>query len=37
MGNHDYSDSLAMDFDHLCDAGAKQLSTRLDSLLRTLK
>ena len=37
MGNHDYPDSLAMDFDHLCDAGAKRLSARLDSLLRTLK
>ncbi len=37
MGNHDYSDSLAMDFDHLCDAGAKRLSSRLDSLLKTLK
>jgi uncharacterized protein (TIGR02171 family) len=32
-GNHDYSDAEASDWDHLCDAGAKKLSRRLDTLI----
>ena len=37
MGNHDYTNAQAFNRDHLCSAGAKKMSTRLDSLLRTLK
>ena len=34
MGNHDYTDEMARDSDHLGDKGALQLTGRLDSLLR---
>ena len=34
FGAHDYSDSMAFDFDHLCAQGAERLSARLDSLLK---
>jgi hypothetical protein len=37
MGNHDYTDGMAHDMDHLAHDGAVQLTARLDSLLRTLK
>ena len=37
MGNHDYSDEMAMNKDHLSYLGAEQLTSRLDSLLKTLK
>ena len=37
MGNHDYSGNVACDFDHLCVEGAKKLTLRLDSLLKTLE
>ena len=37
MGNHDYSDDKASDFDHLNLNGAAQLTHRLDSLLNALK
>ena len=37
MGNHDYSDDMAFNRDHLCSEGAKRMATRLDSLLRTLR
>lgn len=37
MGNHDYTDAMALDYDHLCDEGGKQITARLDSLLKTLK
>jgi hypothetical protein len=37
MGNHDYSDDKAYDFDHLNLNGAAQFTYRLDSLLKTLK
>lgn len=33
MGNHDYSDSMANDNDHLCPEGMDLLTSRLDSLL----
>jgi len=36
MGNHDYTDDMAVDTDHLCERGAPQMTSRLDSLLRTL-
>ena len=34
MGNHDYTDEMARDTDHLGDLGATQMSLRLDSLLQ---
>ncbi len=37
MGNHDYTDAMAYDYDHLNSTGAAQLTARLDSLLQTLK
>jgi len=37
MGNHDYTDEMAFDYDHLSVIGATQLSSRLDSLLHTLE
>ena len=37
MGNHDYSNSMAEDQQHLCPAGAKQMTHRVDSLLMTLE
>ncbi|MCR5029708.1 MAG: TIGR02171 family protein [Fibrobacter sp.] len=37
MGAHDYTDDMAKDTDHLSEAGAAQLTNRLDSLLRTLE
>jgi uncharacterized protein (TIGR02171 family) len=35
-GDHDYADSEAYDCDHLCPAGARKLSVRLDSLARAI-
>jgi Uncharacterized conserved protein len=37
MGNHDYPDNLAQDAGHLSTDGAKKMTIRLDSLLRTLE
>ena len=37
MGNHDYTDEMALNYDHLADKGAEQLTARLDSVIRTLK
>ncbi len=37
MGAHDYTDDMAVNTDHLSEAGAEQLTHRLDSLLRTLE
>ena len=37
MGDHDYDDQMALNFDHLSYKGAEQLTKRLDSLIRTLK
>ena len=37
FGEHDYTDEMANDYDHLAAAGAKYLSVRLDSLIMTLK
>lgn len=37
MGNHDYTDEMARDRDHLSHMGALQITHRLDSLLRTLE
>ena len=37
MGWHDYDNSEALDYDHLCSAGAAKLSGRLDSLLVSLR
>ena len=36
MGDHDYTDDMAMDADHLSFLGAQQLTHRLDSLIQTL-
>ena len=36
MGNHDYTDEMARDRDHLATPGAEQMTHRLDSLIRTL-
>jgi hypothetical protein len=36
MGNHDYSDEMARDRDHLATPGAEQMTHRLDSLIQTL-
>lgn len=35
-GNHDYAVNMAEDMQHLCLAGAKQFTSRLDSLLKDL-
>lgn len=37
MGNHDYTDDMAYSQDHLSVLGAKKLTTRLDSVLKTLE
>ena len=37
MGQHDYSDDMASNRDHLCTEGAKQITSRLDSLLGVLE
>lgn len=37
MGDHDYPSSMAYDYDHLNIYGSKQLTARLDSLLKTLE
>jgi hypothetical protein len=37
MGNHDYGNGMNYDDDHLCRAGAEQITHRLDSLLKTLE
>ena len=36
-GNHDYTDQMALNTDHLSALGASKLTSRLDSLLKTLK
>ena len=36
MGDHDYTDSMAADHQHLCPAGAVQMTHRIDSLLLKL-
>ena len=37
FGMHDYTDDMANDYDHLSFVGAKHLSSRLDSLIKTLE
>ncbi len=37
MGDHDYTDDMAFDFDHLNKLGAQHLTTRIDSVLQTLE
>lgn len=37
MGDHDYTDDMAQDSDHLAPPGAKHFAEHLDSLIRTLK
>ena len=37
MGDHDYSDEMAHNRDHLSFLGAQKLTARIDSVLRTLK
>ena len=37
MGDHDYTDEMAMNYDHLAVKGAEQLTARLDSVIQTLK
>jgi uncharacterized protein (TIGR02171 family) len=36
MGNHDYTNEMAFDSDHLAVKGAAQLTARIDSLIKTL-
>jgi len=36
MGNHDYTDEMTYNSDHLATEGAAQLTTRIDSLIKTL-
>ena len=36
MGEHDYTDEMAFNTDHLSSLGAEKLTLRLDSLIRTL-
>lgn len=36
MGNHDYTDEMTYNSDHLATKGAEQLTRRLDSLIKTL-
>jgi hypothetical protein len=36
-GNHDYTDQMALNTDHLSVSGAEYLTARLDSLLNTLE
>jgi hypothetical protein len=36
MGDHDYTDDMAYDRDHLATKGAEQLSSRIDALIHTL-
>jgi hypothetical protein len=35
-GNHDYADSEAINWNHLCSKGAAKLTARLDSLIQTI-
>ena len=37
MGDHDYTDDEALDTDHLCYKAAPKITSRLDSLLKTLE
>ena len=37
MGNHDYTDEMALNCDHLSDKGAVHFTNHLDSLIKTLK
>lgn len=37
MGNHEYTDEMALDFDHLCETGAIYFTQKLDSLLKAWK
>ena len=37
MGKHDYTDKMAQNRDHLSYLGAKQMTARLDSVLKTLE
>ena len=37
MGNHDYTDEMAYNRDHLSNIGALQMTARLDSVLRSLE
>jgi hypothetical protein len=36
MGDHDYTDDMAMDNSHLSPKGAQQLTNRLDFFIHTL-
>ncbi|MCQ2125643.1 MAG: TIGR02171 family protein [Fibrobacter sp.] len=37
FGDHDYTDDMALDYDHLCSKGAAHFTERLDSLLKSWK
>ena len=37
MGDHDYSDEMAYDYDHLSFLGAQRITAKLDSLIQTMK
>ena len=36
MGDHDYTDDMAYDRDHLAEKGAEQLTSRINALIQTL-
>ena len=36
FGEHDYTDEMAHDYDHLAATGALQFTARLDSLIKSL-
>ena len=37
MGDHDFDDDMATDYDHLCSEGAVRLSLKLDSLITAIE
>ena len=37
MGDHDYSDEMAYDYDHLSYVGGQKLTRKLDSLIQSMK
>ena len=37
MGDHDYTDEMAYDYDHLSYVGGQRLTRKLDSLIQSMK
>ena len=37
MGDHDYTDEMAYDYDHLSYAGGQRITRKLDSLIQSMK